>query len=325
MLQLRADPWAPDYGMGFEAPIEPPEESPPRADPLVETADWSAPRSPAPSPREEVWFVDGVRRVDLRLVADDGQRRSQGLFGSYAVGSVRCDGVAAFDEHRVCRAVVVAGGLQAEAVSVRVGAGELRFEPFAAVGTEPNAPLIRLQELMREAERELAAALALKGAPLILVDGPLRFADESTSLIVGVIKRFVRRYLEDEHERLLAHLGPGDRTPLFGLLDQAAKTRGYSWYTRLAALRPAWHDHAGIVRCEVRSGLGLDQAVELADRVTGLLPAFAGRPADARTPQNLAPVAGLEGWLRHRMGAVGMIRRALLERLSEPGREAVGA
>ena len=53
----------------------------------------------------------------------------------------------------------------------------------------------------------------------------------------------------------------------------------------------------------------------LADRVTALLPVFAGRAADARTPQNLVPVAGLEGWLRHRLGHVGMVRRALLERL----------
>jgi hypothetical protein len=317
MLMLRADPWAPDYGMGFEATEELPEETLPRADPFVETEDWSVARSPAPEPLQEVLFVDGVRRVDLRLVADDGARRSQGLFGSYAVGSVRCDGKAAFDEHRVCRALVVAGGLDAEAVTVRVGAGELRFEPASAVGTDPNAPLVRLQELMREQERALAAALALGGAPLVLVDGPLRFGDDSTSLTVGVVKRFVRRYLADEHERLLTVLEPSQRTPLFGLLDQHLKLRGYSWYTRLAPLRPPWHDHAGIVRCEVRSGIGRDEAVELADRVSGMLPGFAGRAADARTPQNLAPVAGLEGWLRHRMGDVGMVRRAILEKLCE--------
>src|SRR5437870_4308067 len=138
MLMLRADPWAPDYGMGFEATAELPEDTLARADPFVETEDWSVARSPTPGPAQEVLFVDGVRRVELRLVADDGERRSQGLFGSFAVGSVRCDGRATFDEHRVCRAVVVAGGLHAEAVTVRVGAGELRFEPATAVGTDPN-------------------------------------------------------------------------------------------------------------------------------------------------------------------------------------------
>ena len=39
MLVLRADPWAPDYGMGFEAPQELPEDALPRADPFVETDD----------------------------------------------------------------------------------------------------------------------------------------------------------------------------------------------------------------------------------------------------------------------------------------------
>jgi len=88
MLVLRADPWAPDYGMGFEASQELPEETLPRADPFVETDDWSRPRTPVAGRPETVWFVDGVRRIDLRLVADEGDRRGQGLFGSYAVGSV---------------------------------------------------------------------------------------------------------------------------------------------------------------------------------------------------------------------------------------------
>ena len=48
------------------------------------------------------------------------------------------------------------------------------------------------------------------------------------------------------------------------------------------------------------------------DGVTALLPAYAGRAGDPRTPQNLVPVAGLEAWLRHRIGDRGIIRRSLL-------------
>jgi hypothetical protein len=101
--------------------------------------------------------------------------------------------------------------------------------------------------------------------------------------------------------------------------------RGYSWYAKLVAFPPPWHDHAGIVRCEVRAALGLDRALELADRVTAVLPAYAGRGSDPRTPQNLTPVAGLEGWLRHRMGDRGMIRRALVAWLAQAGNDAAGA
>src|SRR5439155_23169110 len=125
-----------EYGMGFEAAEELPEETLPRADPFVESEDWSHPRTPSVAPPAEVWFVDGVRRVDLRLVADDGARRAQGLFGSYAVGSVHCDGQAVFGEHRVCRAVVLAGGLVPEPVEAAVGRTTVRFEPATATGAD---------------------------------------------------------------------------------------------------------------------------------------------------------------------------------------------
>jgi hypothetical protein len=58
------------------------------------------------------------------------------------------------------------------------------------------------------------------------------------------------------------------------------------------------------------------EARAIADRVTALLPGFAGRASDPRTPQNLVPVAGLETWLRHRIGDSRLIRRALLEWLA---------
>jgi hypothetical protein len=315
MLRLRADPWAPDYGMGFDAAgAEEPELAP---DPGVETTDWGRPIAPPPRDPCPVWFVDGVRRVELRVVAENDVRRTHGLFGSYAVGSVRCDGRATFGEHAVGRAVVLACGVKPEPVQARVGQSDLRFEAQTTPGADPNAPLQRLQDLMREEERALAARLVLDRVPLVLVDGPLRLGEEGGSPAVGVVKRSVRRYLDDEHEALIGRLGAGQRTPVFGLLDRQAGLRGYSWYTRIAALRPPWHDHAGVVRCEVRAGVGPAEAVALADRVTATLPAYAGRPSDPRTPQNLAPVAALEAWLRHRMGESRLIRRALTGRLFE--------
>ncbi len=310
MVVLRADPWNPDYGMGFEAP---PEETPlPQADPFVETSDWSAPRSPTTEAPSDVWFVDGVRRVELRLLAEDDGRTVPGLFGSFAVGAVHCDGSATFGEHRVGRALVLGGGVRPDGVDVRCGAGSLAFAPFTDPGTDPNRPLLRLQELMRAAENDLAAWLIGGGEALVLADGPLRLGEEGDSPVVGVVKRFVRRYLEPEQESLLGRLGRGQRTPVFALHDREGTVRGYSWYARLTELVPPWHDRAGIVRCEVRTGVGLSGAIELADSVTVLLPAFAGRASDPRTPQNLAPVAGLERWLRHRMGDHGMVRRSLV-------------
>jgi hypothetical protein len=142
---------------------------------------------------------------------------------------------------------------------------------------------------------------------------------------VGAVKRFVRRYLDLEQDQLIGRLSAGQRTPVFGLLDAERERRGFSWYARVSDLRGPWHDHAGVLRCEVRAAIGLDAAVALADRVTALLPRFAGRAADPRTPQNLVPISGLEAWLRHRMGDARMIRRALLGMLgADEERHVVG-
>src|SRR5207302_8549446 len=122
----------------------------------------------------------------------------------------------------------------------------LSFEPATDPGSDPNSPLRKLQELMREEENNLAARLVAAGAGLVIVDGPLRLGEETGSPVVGVIKRFVRQYLQPEQEALLGRLGPGQRTPIFALQDQEEALRGYSWYTRLTEFPPPWHDHAGI-------------------------------------------------------------------------------
>lgn len=315
MLALRADPWTPEYGLGFQARVD---ETPARADPFVETEDWARPVVPAPAEPGTMWFVDGVRRVELRLIADDeGGLRAPGLFGSFAVGAVRCDGRAAFAEHAVGRSVVVGGGLRADRVEVEVGRDRLAYEPATEPGTDPDVPLFGLQKSMQAAEAALAARIAEGEEGLVLADGRLGFLDATRSPVVGVVKRFVRAYLDPEQDALLPRLSPGERTPLFGLVYEGQPLERYAWYTRLVSSRPAWHDHAGLVRCEVRAGVGLDGAMKLSDRVSALLPGFAGRPADPRFPQNLAPVSALEAWLQHRMGHRGLIRRALTAWLTE--------
>lgn len=308
VLALRADPWTPDRGMGFEVHIE---ETPASADPAVETGDWSRPIVPGPVEPGTAWFVDGVRRVELRVVADEEGRRAPGLFGSWAVGAVRCEDRATFAEHAIGRSVVLAGGFRTGAIEIEAGREVLRYEPASEPGTDPDAPLLGLQKRMQHAEAELAARIAGRGEGVVLVDGRLGFLDATAAPVVGVVKRFVRAYLDPEHDALLTRLGPGERTPLFGLVYEGQPLERYAWYARLVPRRPAWHDHAGLVRCEVRAGVGQEEARALADRVSATLPAFAGRPSDPRYPQNLVPVGGLEGRLQHRMGHRGLIRRAL--------------
>jgi hypothetical protein len=72
------------------------------------------------------------------------------------------------------------------------------------------------------------------------------------------------------------------------------------------------HEVAGVLRLEVRSGVGLERALELADLSASCIPAFAGNSfRDPRSPQNLLPVGSLEQELRHRLGDAMAIRRAI--------------
>lgn len=314
MLILRADPWMPEYGMGFDVRLDEPEAT---VDPYVETHQWSTPRCGVRSDCVAVCFVDGVRRIDLRLLADADGQRVPGLFGSFAVGAARCDGRATFGEHFVGRRLVLGGGMVGPPIAIRCGTEQLVYQPDATTSTDPDAPLIRLQDLMRQAEGLLAARLAADSGVLVLADGPLTFFDATPAPVVGVVKRFGRVYLKDPESRLVPRLRVGERTPLFAIQAAARWRKRFAWYTRVAEVRRAWHDHAGVVRCEVRDGLGADAAATVADRVSALLPDFAGRPNDPRTPQNLVPVAGLESWLRHRIGAVTLVRRALIAWITE--------
>jgi uncharacterized protein len=324
VLVLRADPWTPDHGMGFETPLD---EPPARAEPFVETDDWDRPISPRSVPDGPVWFVDGVRRVEQRLIANEGDRRGHALFGTYAAGTVRSDGRATFGRWVVRRALVLGSRLGREDVRLRAGGGELVYRAVSDPGPEPDDPLHRLQKEMQSTETELAIDAAARDGEIVLADGRWTSQQPTASPVVGVVKRWSRAYLLPEHERLVASLGPGERTPMFGLAKPDEPLGRFAWYARLCDVRPEWHDHAGVVRCEVRVGIGLEPARALADRVTALLPRFAGRTSDPRYPQNLAPVGALETYLQHRMGNRGVIRRALVEwltRQSVPG-AAVGA
>jgi hypothetical protein len=300
----------PEYGMGFDVH---PDEIPTVVDPFVETKDWTVSPLAIEAAREPIQFVDGVRRIELRLIGDADGVRFPGLFGTYAVGNALCADVATFGESIVGRSLVLGGGQSAPSIELAFGDAVFTFASTSTAGAEPDDPLLKLQALMRDAEAQLAARLADVDDTLILVDGPLAFFNQTLGPVVGVVKRFGRVYLAPEHGALIPKLDAGRRTPLFAIEEEKDKRRRYAWYTRLAPTQPPWHDHAGVVRCELRGGLPISEAIAIADRVSARLPDYAGRPSDPRTPQNLAPIAALETWLRHRLGDTRLIRRGLLD------------
>ena len=121
MVELRADPWRPDLGAGAEASLED-NISQPAVDPSVETTDWSRPIAPDPCDPEVFFFVDGVMRTELRVLAADGGKRSWGALGSYLAGAVRADGSASFvcEDEPVGRSLVLGGRVEVGPLDVSV-------------------------------------------------------------------------------------------------------------------------------------------------------------------------------------------------------------
>lgn len=309
MVTLRVDTWDPDYGASFEV-ADVADETPGSVRVDVEGIPWAAVTSDPPSQMPVVAFIDGVRRIDVRLFAEDGPVVAPALAGSWAVGVAWASKPPAIDSVTIGRTLVVGGGLTHSDLEGAVGTHRLTYGYTGVGGTTPADPVQGLQNAMRAAEGALAVtALALGKAEMLLLDGPLTyFAPKGP--VIGLAKRQSRSYLPAEQAALLGALGVGQRTPLFAIVNQQLER--LSWYARIGPRRPIDGTATGIVRLEVASSVGVAAARTFADRATALLPLFAteiGR--DARAPQNLYPVAQLEATLRHRLGDPLLIRRAL--------------
>jgi hypothetical protein len=310
-MRLRLDPWPADY----EAPIAFEDvESPQHVhiDTAIETEDWKA-VAPAPQSVGECCFVDGVRRVEARVLADLDGKLIHGLFGSSAAGFVRSAGQAEFGEIRVERSLILGRGMQRD-MCLTVGANHLVFHGIAAEQNTPNDILGHLQNRMRAAEAKLAEDLAGKGS-CVFVDG-LSYRATGRQEVIGVVKRIMEPYLDRQEFALLETLQPGQRSPLFAIVD--GKYDRYSCFLRLTTGRAVDHPLTGIVRLEVGAAVGRDKGVALMSTAAAVLPRFASNPIrDPRAPQNLLPVGALEQEMKRRLGDPLMIRRAIEKELHE--------
>lgn len=180
--------------------------------------------------------------------------------------------------------------------------------PAAALSAELQVQLTDLEvEVSRGADRLLKEQGLDPQECLIVVDGPLR--DRGGPHTLGFIKSHRRAHLPTEQHLLVGSLGPAERTPVFAL-GQGLFRRRYSWYLRLPCLPASpW---SGVVRIEAFADLEPGRAIELADLSQRVLPRFGSvEYKDARAPQNLYPVAGLERELRRRLGEPQLLHRIL--------------
>jgi len=300
-MRFSVESWSPEYGSSIE-PGEL-EDVSARVDATVERAlaDW-APVVPASGARpDRIMFVDGVRRVDARLWIHDGDRAHPGVCASVAAGTVECTASEArVTDWRVERALVAPAAADADRAVTRHAVYEL----VPTVDADSRAVNLAIHGRMTSLEQRLAADHA---CDLVVFDGPLRGRTDPRG--VGYVKTQHVQYLPDEVVPVLGRLGDGERSPLVLIGERGAWSR-WSWYLRLPG--PRSHPLSGVVRCELPGTGRVGDAITRADTVSACLPRYASLPHhDARAPQNLTPIAGLEHRLRHLLGDPVLLERSL--------------
>lgn len=302
MARLHVEGWAPEYGASVE-----PEDALSPAEGSVDVAVEDRPWEPIPGVDDGVplvAFVDGVRRVDARLLLDDLSGPVPGICGSFAAGAVVWDRrarVSKITVRTVERLAILADG---HAPDLPALPGWLSYQPSSVADDDPASLIRAFHDAMRRAEARIAEELADAGQ-FVVADGPLYEYTRNDKM--GYVKSHRRSYLDDA--TIVGLLPAAHRTPLFTIGE--GRYRRYSWYVRLVD-RGDDHTWAGIVRCEASGALDRGAVVTIADRAAAVLP-MVGSEAhlDPRAPQNLVPIAALERDLRHRLGDPGLVLRAL--------------
>jgi len=319
-VRFSVDGWDTGYGPAVE--FEDLAESHAQVDTTIEVsaAQWApVPPTRPDTESKDLLFADGVRRIDARVWIDDTAASQSptadlavaGICASYAAGVVCCCGEGA---HAL--GIEVRRGLfTAAATGSHIDMGADRYV-FHRVMPAPDLPIaVSLTNALQRAltELEIAAAVHVRALVsnhgvdehnLLVVDGPLR-GRAHLPRTVGYVKTHHAQYLPTALNAVVAALTPGERTPIFVI---GTGWERYSWYLRLPCM-PAgpW---AGIVRLEAAPTLDLPEAVTLAAASQNLLGRFASvEYKEARAPQNLVPIAGLEKELRHRLGDASLLYR----------------
>jgi hypothetical protein len=297
------DPWDPGYGVARGDELDG-RESTARLDVGLEVpAELWEPITPAPGPLPgSVLFLDGVQRIDARIWHyGDGPEPVPGVAASVAAGLVRCDGAA-----QIVGCEVARGFFAEHGEDLKTRHATYRFHKTLG-GLDKLT--FGVTHRMAELEVELAARWREQSGSeddLLVVDGPLR-GRTHLARTVGYVKTHQKSYLQPEQAAVIAALGPGQRSPVFGM---GTSWERRSWYLRLpGATRAPW---SAVVRLECSADLAVEEAAALADVTASVLPAMASVPhKDPRAPQNLVPIGGLERQLRHRLGDAGLLYRSL--------------
>ena len=255
---------------------------------------WHPISPPTDTPRPEaVQFVDGVRRIEGRVwITGDDEVTRLGICASFAAGAVRCTTRAELIDAEVRRTVVSTAG----APALDSGAG--RFEPFAVADDSLERLVNGLQGQMGDLEVETAQRNRSDDT-LVVLDGPLSRGRHQITGAVGYVKTHRVSYLPTNLSNVVSQLAPGERTPVFPDRDHMeSDIRGICGY-QVGRVIP------GLVLCDVRcwqKGKCRESPRWLTRRPLSWPRYASAQHKEARAPQNLYPISGLERELRRRLG-----------------------
>ena len=269
----------------------------------VEVDKWAPVNVGEPQKPETVVFIDGVRRFDAHLWVGNGLEAKQGICATVAAGAVRCtDTEAKVEVIQIERALHTSADVTAPVELPNVS------ERYTIKPTKDDTPeSLNFSVHNHMARVEDAVSEAFTDEALVVYDGPLN--QRETPAAVGYVKTQHVQYLEGNALTALAQLEPGERTPVFLVGNRFER---YSWFMRLQ--NPIGPARSGIVRLELPQTYSKDikEVIERADFVTAVMPTYASAPhREARAPQNLYPIAGLERQMRWRLGDRDILERGL--------------
>lgn len=312
-VRLYVDAWDPSYA----SPLEPGEGGPVGestaqlgVDVEVPAGSWRPLAAPADVRTPAVvLLVDGVRRIDARVWVEEADGTLHpGLAASYAAGVVRCDlrgGLAV-----VAAAKVARGFFTPSPGATDLVAASTRYPVRRVAVAEPGQLSAAVQPQLHTLEVDvslLARAVTEEADDLLVIDGPLRGRSHLPRAL-GYVKTHRVQYLPPVLSTVVGQLRPGQRSPVFLL---GTTWHRHTWYLKLPG--PPGSPWAGVVRVEASADLPRGAVIALADLSAVTLPRFAALAyKDARAPQNLTPIAGLERKLRGMLGNAALLYRSLV-------------
>jgi hypothetical protein len=249
-----------------------------------------------------------VRRVDARnWVEESDGTLHPGLAASSGAGVVRCDlrpGHAEVTGSRIARGLFTPSPTVGD-----LAAWTTSYTARRVAAAEPAQLLASIQPHLHALEVRVAVEARARGpaeVELLVIDGPLSGHGELPRAL-GYVKTHRVNYLPPELSTVVGQLRGSQRTPVFLL---GTSWHRHTWYLKLPS--PPGSPWAGVVRVETSADLPRGAVVALADVSALTLPRFASTAyKDARAPQNLNPIAGLERKLRGMLGDQRLLVRAL--------------